>query len=134
MNLQNQVTAEKDTFIDFMQNYPSSTPVTMVNIMKFKDKVEDGSESGADAYKRYSQNVAPLLHKVGGKMIWGGRVRKTIIGDSTGEPDLFLIVEYPSKEAFIQMTSSQEYKKIAGDRTIALEYGGLLATDSLPFG
>jgi len=132
MNLDNQVTARKETFMDFIHNYPSGTPVTMVNILKFKDLVEDGSESGSDAYKRYSQNVSPLVTKVGGKMIWGGRVRKTIIGDSDGEPDLFLIIEYPSKEAFIKMSTSEEYKKIGGDRTIALEYGGLFATDSLP--
>lgn len=132
MNLHNQVSAEKETFMDFIHTYPSGTPVTMVNILKFKELVDGGTESGADAYKRYSQNVAPLVAKVGGKMIWGGKVRKTIIGDSSEEPDLFLIVEYPSKEAFIQMSTSEEYKKIGGDRTIALEYGGLFATDSLP--
>jgi len=134
MNLKNQVVAEKDIFIDFIQNYPSGKPVTMVNILKFKDLVADGSESGADAYKRYSQNVAPLLQQVGGKILWGGRVRKTVIGDLESKPDLFLIVEYPSKEAFIKMSTSDAYKKIGDDRTIALEYGGLLATDSLPMG
>ena len=38
---------------------------------------------------------------------------------------------YPSKEAFIEMSTSEAYKKISHDREISLEYGGLLATETI---
>ena len=38
MHLSDQVQATKESFVDFIKNYPSQTPVVMVNILKFKDK------------------------------------------------------------------------------------------------
>jgi hypothetical protein len=37
------------------------------------------------------------------------------------------LVEYPTVNHFFAMVSNPEYRKIAGDRSIALEYGGLIA-------
>jgi len=39
MNLTNQVMGTKEAFMDFIQNYPSDTPVVMLNILKFKATV-----------------------------------------------------------------------------------------------
>ena len=130
MHLNDQVQATKESFVDFIKNYPSQTPVVMVNILKFKDKSGNGEETGKQAYNRYAKNVTPLMANVGAKLIWGGYVKHTLIGDLSTQPDRFLIVYYPSKEAFIEMTTSEAYKKISHDREIALEYGGLLATES----
>lgn len=131
MHLTNQVTPSKEVFVDFIKNYPSQTPLVMVNILKFKDKSGDGDESGRKAYLRYSQNMIPLLERAGAKVIWSGHVRQTLIGDSDGQPDMVLIVSYPSKEAFIEMSTGPEYDVIGKDRKIALEYGGLLATTTI---
>jgi len=131
MHLTDQVMAETKVFVDFINNYPSGTPVVMVNILKFKDKSGKADESGQETYNNYSKNVAPLLAKVGGKLIWAGKVNKTIIGDQMTQPDSILIVSYPSKEAFIEMATSEEYKVVGQDRAISLEYGGLLATQTL---
>ncbi|MEM1119493.1 MAG: DUF1330 domain-containing protein [Bacteroidota bacterium] len=131
MNLINQVAPTKEEFVDFIKNYPSNTPLVMVNILKFKDQTEDGKETGRQAYKRYSKNMEPLVAKAGGKMIWGGNVERTVIGDYAAQPDMFLIVSYPSKEAFIAMSTTPEYEEIAKDRKKALEYGALLSTTQL---
>lgn len=131
MNLTNQVMATKEDFVDFIKNYPSQTPVVMVNILKFKAKSGNGDETGKAAYNRYSNNTAPLLAAVGGKLVWAGKVNKTIIGDTTDQPDRMLIISYPSKEAFIKMTTSEAYLKISHDRELALEYGGLMVTETL---
>jgi len=111
--------------------YPKDQPVVMVNIVKFKASAEGGNESGAEAYARYGQNVQPLLKKAGGKILWQGAVASTVIGDSEGQPDLIFLVEYPSVSNFLEMTGSPEYQKIGRDRTIALEYGGLLACNTV---
>ena len=133
MHLTNQVTAPKENFVDFIKNYPSGTPLVMLNILKFKAQSGKGDETGERAYNRYSRNVAPLLKKVGGKAIWAGNVTQTVIGDYTSQPDRILIVYYPSKEAFIEMATSEAYAEIKEDREIALEYGGLIATETIDF-
>ena len=131
MNLSNQVMAEKEDFVDFIKNYPSNIPVVMLNILKFKERTDDGAKTGKESYNDYSRAVAPLLEKVGGKMLWAGKVNKTIIGDSSDQPHRILVVEYPSKEAFVEMSTSEEYAKISHLREMALEYGGLIATKTI---
>ena len=134
MNLTNQVTPTREQFIDFMKNYPADEPVVMVNILKFKAKSGTGSESGAAAYARYGRNVAPLLKAVGGRIIWSGKVNMTIIGDSDDQPDMVLVVEYPSAAKFVEMSTSEAYRAIAHDRELSLTYGGLLASATSQLG
>lgn len=74
-----------------------------------------------------------MLEKVGAKAIWAGNVKKTVIGDYSSQPDRILIVYYPSKEAFIEMSTSEAYLKIGNDRKIALEYGSLITTETIKF-
>ena len=130
MHLTNQVLAPKDEFVDFIKNYPSQTPLCMLNLLKFKDKTADG-KTGEEEYNTYSKKVTPLLEKVGGRMIWAGNVTKTIIGDYSSQPDRILVVYYPSKEAFIEMSTSKEYEAIGHHRHLSLEYGGLIATETI---
>ena len=130
MNLINQVVPSKENFVDFIKNYPSQTPLVMVNILKFKDKLEDG-RTGEEAYNTYAKETAPLLAKAGGKLIWAGNTTKAIIGDLEDVPDRFLVVWYPSKEAFIEMSTSKTYEAIAHHRHLSLEYGGLIATETI---
>ena len=130
MHLTNQILAPKENFVDFIKNYPSQTALVMVNILKFKDQTADG-KTGEEEYNIYSEKVTPLLEKVGGKAIWAGNVKKTVIGDYDNQPDRFLVVYYPSKEAFIEMSTSEEYAAIGHHRHLSLEYGGLIATESI---
>ena len=71
------------------------------------------------------------MEKVGGRLIWAGNAQQTLIGDLDSQPDRFLVVWYPSKEAFIELTSSEEYKAIADDRHLALEFGALIASETI---
>ena len=133
MNLTNQIVSTREQFKDFITNYPDDTPVVMVNILKFK-RITEGGLSGRERYKRYSINVAPLIKKAGAKILWAGNVRKTVIGDSNSEPDMILIVKYPNKQAFVNMATSPDYQLVKDDRELAIEYGGLLASESIAFG
>ena len=111
--------------------YPKDTPLTMINILKFKKKTGKGNETGRAAYTRYFKNVQPLVAQSKAKLIWKGAVASTVVGDSTDQPDLIYLVEYPSVDHFIKLISNPEYQKISEDRTIALEYGGLIACKTL---
>ena len=126
----NQVKPSEDQMKRLM-GYPKDTPLVMINILKFKAKTDNGKESGKEAYARYFRNAKPFIAHSNAKLIWKGAVAATVIGDSEKEPDMIFMVEYPSVDHFVRMVSDPEYQKIANDRTIALEYGGLIACQSL---
>lgn len=111
--------------------YPKNTPITMVNIIKFKEKTGNGDETGKEAYARYYKNAQEFVIQSKAKLIWKGAVATTVIGDSVNQPDMIFLVEYPSVDHFLKMVSDPAYQKIANDRSIALEYGGLIACQSL---
>ena len=52
----------------------------------------------------------------------------TVIGDPQDQPHVVMLVEYPSIDNFLEMLANPEYQKCANDRTLALEYGGLIAS------
>ena len=113
--------------LELLMSYPKNTPIVMTNIIKFKGKTENGDETGQEAYTRYYKNVQPLVERSGAKLVWKGYVATTVIGDLEDQPHMIFLVEYPSVHHFFGMISSPAYQEISNDRTIALEYGGLIA-------
>lgn len=98
-------------------------PVYMLNLLEF---LADG---GAERYGEYGEAVAPLLEGVGGRAIFAGRPAEALIGE--GSWDLMVLVEYPTRQAFLDMVSSPEYQAIAHLRSEALVRSELRAMDSL---
>ncbi len=106
-----------------IQSFPADTPVTMLNLLRFKTETESG-EKGADVYERYFKNARPFVQACGAKLIWKGEVPASAVHDL---PHVIFLVEYPSTAAFFGMVSNPDYQKIAADRGLALEFGGLIA-------
>ncbi|KAJ3275871.1 hypothetical protein HDV01_006737 [Terramyces sp. JEL0728] len=104
---------------------PHKGPVHQVNFLKFKPKTKDGI-SGQESYEQYADLVYKLVKKAGGRFIWAGTPMKEgpLVGSTVW--DRILIIEYPSKEAFVTMASSKEYKAIEHLRTDALENAQLI--------
>lgn len=122
MNLHNQILATKEQIMALVHDYPKGQPVVMVNLIKFK------GEEGRKSYERYSRNMVSLLQKAEAKVLYSGTVNLTVIGDTEDQPDMVILVEYPSTQHFIDMATSEEYKVVGKDRGGALVYGGLLAS------
>ena len=122
--LSNQI-SPTDAQLEDLQSYPKNKPVVMVNILKFKAKTYT-NETGQDAYARYFKNASPFVENSGAKLIWKGQVHNTVIGNSDNQPHIVFLIEYPTVNRFFEMVSNPEYQKIASDRFIALEYGGLI--------
>ena len=114
-----------------LQAYPKDTPLVMLNILRFKSRTETG-ETGEAAYARYMKNASPFVVEAGAKLIWKGQAYGTLIGDPDNGPNLVFLIEYPSVDHFFAMVSNPDYQKITGDRSIALEYGGLIACQTTP--
>jgi uncharacterized protein (DUF1330 family) len=92
-------------------------PVMMLNLLTFK------AEGGKERYAEYGAAVLPLLEKVGGRLVFQGAASPVVLGKESW--DLVLLVEYPTRRAFLEMIQSPEYQAIAHLRTEALERGEL---------
>jgi len=123
----NQIDPTKESIKALVENHPKDQPVVMLNILRFKEKVENGSETGIEAYQRYSKGAIKHLHKTGAKVIWAGQVTSTVIGAKANQPHQILLVEYPTVNHFLGMVLTPEYQELSKDRTLALEYGGLIS-------
>lgn len=101
-------------------------PFVMVNLLKFREKAAypggAGEDlSGAQAYGRYSAEVAGLIERAGGRILFSGAVTGLLIGECDVLWDMVALVEYPSLAAFRGMVMSPEYQAIAVHRSAGLE-------------
>jgi len=111
----------KEQFLELV-NAPDEGPVVMLNLLKFK------AREGAKEYGKYSNSVVKMVEDRGGKMLWLGKVDQTLIGDiDANDWDAIALVQYPSRKAFIEMTTSKEYEGAHEHREGGLERTVLLA-------
>lgn len=110
----------------FIENAPPGK-CNMLNLLKFRERAvyADGREtnlSGAEAYGLYGAGVAKLIDALGGRILFGGMAHLQLIGEDPLAWDSVAIVEYPSLEAFQEMTSSEAYQAIHVHRDAGLEH------------
>jgi uncharacterized protein (DUF1330 family) len=107
-------------------------PLIMINLLRFKDRADgiDAAEgiTGAEAYARYGAAVQKYLDGVGGRVLLGVAATESVIGPYDGEWDMVLAVEYPSRRAFLEMTSDPGYLAAHAHRAAALADSRLIAS------
>ncbi len=111
-------------FAAFTKRAEDSTAVTMLNLLSFLP------EGGRRRYEEYGSAVAPLLERFGGRIVFLGEPSAALLGE--GSWDLIVLVEYPSRQAFLEMIGSAEYLAIAHLRSEALSRGELHPMDRVP--
>jgi uncharacterized protein (DUF1330 family) len=99
---------------------PDDGPVVMLNLLKFARAAGDGSGGGEQAYREYGDAVVTMIEERGGKVLWLGRADQVLIG-ATDQWDSVVLVQYPSRKAFIEMTSTPEYERAHEHRAAGLE-------------
>ena len=104
----------------------TETPIAMLNLLKFKEKAEyeDGRETdltGKEAYSICGQEVVKHLAKVGGKLVFGGRISRLMIGEVEDLWDSVAIAQYPSRKAMLEMLMDPDYQKSEEHRAAGLE-------------
>jgi uncharacterized protein (DUF1330 family) len=107
--------------IKALMQAPDDGPVVMLNLLKFKERAAGDAGSGGEAYRRYGDAAVRMIEERGGKVLWTGKAEQVLIGDPTQDWDAVLLVQYPSRAAFIEMTSTKEYDEAHEHRAAGLE-------------
>jgi uncharacterized protein (DUF1330 family) len=107
---------------------PDNTPVTMVNLVKFRRDKDGKAETGWKDYQKYSAAVIKLIKGCGGTVIWSGTVDGVALGKlADGDWDYVVMVRYPSRRAFLDMMISSAYLEANVHREAATENHVILA-------
>jgi len=118
----NTIEINQDQFVKLLKN-GNPKPFVMLNLLKFK---KDG---GRESYARYLQEATKFLEGVGGKLLFLSQPQELLNGTETW--DLLMLVQYPSRKAFLKMANDPDYLKIHNFREKALERAVLYATDEI---
>ena len=113
MEVKNMVTPNQTQMNEFLEGDIDS-PISMVNLLKFKEKAEyeDGRDSdltGEEAYAIYGKEVLEHLKKVGGEWSFGGSVSRLMLGEVEELWDKVGIARYPSRKAMLKMVTDPDY-------------------------
>lgn len=109
----------EEAFARFSSN-PSEGPVVMVNLLKFKP-------GGAADYVEYTKVAGPAVQRAGGKVLYLGKANELLNG--TEEWDYVLLIQQPSRAAFLRMIQDPDFIKAHEYRARACERAVLYATD-----
>ena len=91
-----------------VNNFPDDQSLCMLNLLKYKTKTADGI-SGKEQYKIYMKEASPFIEKSKGKVIYYGNALQNFIGPDESEWDKVLIIQYPTKNNFLEMLQMENY-------------------------
>ncbi len=97
--------------LDALREATDEGPVTMLNLVKYRDQSSDGDGTGREAYTPYTSLAQELVESRGGKVLWAGVIGEAALSEGDGDVDWDwgLLVYYPNRAAFIDMVTSPEY-------------------------
>ena len=115
--------------IEELMKGPADQPVIMINLLRFKPRADasEGDASGQEAYGRYAEQMRKVVESRGGRFIWVGRVDSMVIGEDDPGFHVVGLVEYPSRQKFLDIVGSDKVREISEDRAAGLESQWLLA-------
>lgn len=107
---------------------PRDVPINMLNLLRFRDVAtypEDHEHAekgwnGARAYAEYSKTSGPVFTRLGGTIIWRGKMEAMVIGPDDKQWDMAFIARYPDAGAFMAMVTDPEYKIAVVNRQAAV--------------
>jgi uncharacterized protein (DUF1330 family) len=118
----------------FTNRAESPAPLVMINLLRYRENAQYPADfhaepcTGREAYQRYGAVAAKQVAAVGGRVLWTGRVAASVIAPDGEEWDDALLVEYPSRAAFLQMLSEPAYRAAIPHRSAGLIDSRLIAT------
>lgn len=109
--------------IEAMAKRVGDGPLVMLNLLKFKPGGEQRYLEG------YASVALPMIERLGGRIIYAGRLAERAHDDDAPEWDVLILVEYPNRQAFIDMVNDPAYRAAHVYRSDSVERALLRATD-----
>ncbi|WP_171207814.1 MULTISPECIES: DUF1330 domain-containing protein [unclassified Ruegeria] len=109
-------------------------PIEMLNLVKFR-KIADyptdhalagAGLSGAQAYRNYGAETAPIIDRLGASILWRGAFQTMLIGPQDEAWDAVFIAQYPTAHAFLEMVTDPAYRAAVVHRQAAVETSRLI--------
>lgn len=105
-------------------------PLVMLNLLRYKKRVEETGETGKEAYSNYLNAAAPFLKKAEAEVLYFGTPRHMLIGPMAEELwDAIILVKYNSFSHFVGMAMAEGYPSHLRER--ALEDSRLIHCKSI---
>ena len=113
---------------DAFKALPRDVPINMLNLLRFHESAQYSADhphaakgwSGERAYEEYGKTSGPIFERVGGTIIWRGRMESMVIGPDDRQWDSSFIARYPNSGAFLEMVTDPEYRKAVFNRQAAV--------------
>lgn len=99
-------------------------PVQMLNLIRLhaEARYPDGPRGGGrEAFAVYGRISAPVLARLGGRILWRGGFEQALIGPDGERWDICFIAEYPSIEAFASLFRDPVYREAMAHRQAAVK-------------
>lgn len=109
-------------------------PIEMLNLVSLRDRavypqghaLAGAGLTGAEAYRRYGAETAPLLARLGASILWRGAMQAMLIGPASEHWDHAFVARYPSAHAFLEMVTDQGYRRAVIHRQAAVATSRLI--------
>lgn len=111
------------------KSFDREGPIQMLNLIKLRDKAAYAAglhTTGERAYAEYSRLSAPVLKRVGGRIVWRGGFELMMIGPQSESWDICFVAEYPSVTDFIELMRDPAYQEASKHRTAAVQNSRLV--------
>ncbi len=113
---------------DAFKALPRDTVIHMLNLLRFRDKAAypEGHANagkgltGREAYAEYGRTSGAVFTRVGGSVVWRGKMETMVIGPADKQWDLAFIARYPDAGAFLEMVTDPDYKIAVINRQAAV--------------
>lgn len=119
---------------DLFKSLPRDVPINMLNLILFNERAQypaghpnaELGWSGPRAYQEYGKTSGPIFQRVGGSIIWRGKMEAMVIGPADRFWDAVFIARYPNSAAFLEMVTDPEYQKAVVNRQAAVKTSRLI--------
>ena len=126
-----------ETFDQFVKTDPGK-PFNMLNLISFHSQAnypENHELSGAgitgkEAYRRYLNQLKPLLDSIGATVLLFGKPDFMLVGPQETQWDLMFVVNYPSVNSLVSLLGQPAYEPAVAHREAAIADYRLMRIDA----
>lgn len=113
---------------DLFKSLPRDEPIWMLNQVRYRPLALYPADhpdaklgrTGEEAYQEYGRTSDPIFSRLGGKIVWRGKMQAMLTGPESEVWDTIFIANYPSAGAFLAMVTDADYREAVKHRQAAV--------------